>query len=170
MRGNTSGSADAPNDPALNFMKLDPNVKSVLDILPVHEHPPVDAVRAIYKLAKRQMKEIQTEITDSNLKAQLVRSNLTPEQLYIYEWIGYIFTILALPHGTFARQVGVTTQTVKSWLKRKGHLPSGLRFNRLIDIYRMNFLDCLAAELLHGEKIGQWRKAYRPIWEERAEK
>ncbi len=150
-------------------MRIDQNIHSILDILPVHEHPPIEAVRAIYKLAKRQMAEIHMDVLDSNLKAELVRSNLTPEQLYIYEWIGYVFTILALPHDVFARQVGVTKQTVKSWLKRKGHLPSGARFNRLIDIYRMNFLDCLAAELLHGEKIGQWRKGYRPIWEERAE-
>lgn len=141
-------------------------IKTVLDILPVHEHPPIEAVKALYRVARQQMRDIHMDLPDSNLKARLVCSNLTPEQLYIYEWIGYIFTILALPHEIFGRQVGVKPQTVKGWLKRKGHLPGGLRFKRLLDIYKMNFLDCLAVELLHGEKIGQWRRAYRPIWQE----
>lgn len=148
--------------------KADPSVKTVRDLVPIHEHPHPAAIRAIFLVARRQMGEIHMELTDSNLKARIVRSSLTPEQLYIYEWIAYIFTIIALPHESFARQVGVSVQTLKHWLKQKGHLPGRRSFRRLLDIYNTNFCDTLAAELLHGEKIGQWRSQRRPIWEEQA--
>ena len=156
----------ACNQHFMTFPKADKQVKTVRDLLPVHEHPHPGAIRSIYTCARNQMRDLHTDFSDSNLKARLIRSNLTPEQLYIYEWIGYIFTIIALPHEIFARQVGVSVQTLKHWLKRKGHLPGRLRFRRLLAIYQTNFCDELAAELLHGEKIGQWRRAYRPIWEE----
>src|SRR5688572_24378294 len=106
------------------FPKPDPSIKSVRDILPVHEHPSSAAVRSIFIAAKSQMRSLHEEFADSNAKARFIRDNLTPEQLYIYEWIGYIFTIMALPHEVFARQCGVSVQTLKHWLKRKGHLPS----------------------------------------------
>lgn len=148
----------------------DPQVKTVRDLVPIQDHPPAAAVRSIYIVAKRQMRASWQEYRDSNAKARKIRENLTPEQLYIYEWINYIFVIMALPHESFARQCGSTVQTLKSWLKKKGHLPSRTHFRRLLAIYDTNFCDEEARKLLHGDKIGLWwerQKTGIEIWKEK---
>lgn len=104
------------------------------------------------------MFQLKEQFKDSNEKARFIRDNLTPEQLYIYEWMNYVFTIMALQHAIFARQIGCAPGTLKSWLGKKGHFPTPTFFRRFLSIYEMNFTDQLARELLHGEQIGQWRE------------
>ncbi len=146
----------------------DPNVKTVKDLVPVHEHPPAAAINAIHRAAKQQMKEMWETVDgslDTNARARYLRANLTPEQLYIYEWISYIFIIMSLPYETFARQVGVSVQSLKGWLFKRGHMPSRTHFKRLLSIYQANFCDDEARELFHGAKIGEWHPPTRPMSE-----
>lgn len=146
----------------------DPNVKTIRDLLPIHEHPPAAAINSIHKVAKQQMRDAWAALDsglNSNARAKYLRDRLTPEQLYIYEWISYMFIILALPYETFARQIGVKESTLRGWLRKDGHIPVRIRFRRLLSIYEANFCDELAAQLLHGDKIGQWREKHRSMSE-----
>ena len=144
--------------------------QTIFQLCPVHEHPPKGSIIGIYRIAREHTRALNVEFRDSNRKARLIRANLSPEQLWIYEWISYVFTILGVGTDVFARQVGCTAQTVRGWLRKNGHLPNRKLFRRLLEIYAVNFLDKRALEYLHGTKIGLWREQYKPVWEKMAEK
>lgn len=135
-----------------------PAIESVRNIGPIGSHPRPKDIISIYLLAKSQHKERTKAVKGSNEKALLTRDNLTPEQVYIYEWITYIFTVLGVPPEVFARQVGVTRQMLGAWLGRRGWLPSRPHFKRIMEIYDTNFRDELALNALHAKKIEEIKR------------
>lgn len=128
----------------------------VTAVLPIQEHPTKREIWEIYRTAKQQARAMYCSFHDSNLKARIVRENLTAEMLYVYEFVEYVYTILAVPPETFARQVGIKVQTLNIWLGKNGHFPSKTAFRRLLAVYEMNFLDFYAKNILHKPRIEQW--------------
>lgn len=62
----------------------------------------------------------------------------TNEELSNYiEWIIELQRISGLSNEAFARRIGVSSQTIKLWKRKSGHLPSERSFRNLCELERM---------------------------------
>lgn len=65
-------------------------------------------------------------------------AGFTPEQELLLYTVDVLYNRMGLPLDIFAKQLGVQSQTVRLWRRRKGNIPSKKVVERILDLYADN--------------------------------
>ena len=105
---------------------------------PLNQIPPRFELESAFFRAKSQKLAVSSAFYKAAGKREFIAANLTPEQHYLYDFVAFLYVQMGLPRRAFAKQVGVSLQTLDLWLARRGVFPSGGALERLLDLYEAN--------------------------------
>jgi len=117
---------------------------------PLNQKPARFELEGIFFRAKSQKLGVSPAFYKNSKRREFISANLTAEQRHLYDFIAFLYVLMGLPRRAFAKQAGVSLQTLDLWLARRGVFPSGGALSRLLDLYEVNVRNDKAIKTARG--------------------